>query len=171
MNPEALIQQMALNAGRIRSLASGVSPAQAIWRPEPSSWSILEVVNHLYDEERLDFRVRLNLILHHPEQEDWPPIDPPRWVVERRYSQRLLEPSLANFLKERQASLAWLQSLGKSDWQAAVPAPWGGLFHAGDMLAAWAVHDLLHMRQRVELQHAWAVRQARPYDSGYAGEW
>jgi hypothetical protein len=162
---------MAFNAGRIRSLASGVSPAQAVWKPDPTSWSILEVVNHLYDEERLDFRVRLDLILHHPEQEDWPPIDPPRWVVERRYNQRLLEPSLANFLKERQASLAWLRSLGNADWQVGVPAPWGGLFYAGDMFSAWAAHDLLHMRQLVELQHAWIVRQAGPYDTGYAGDW
>jgi hypothetical protein len=171
MKADGMIRQMALNARRIRSLASGVSPAQAVWKPDPTSWSILEVVNHLYDEERLDFRVRLDLILHHPEQEDWPPIDPPRWVVERRYNQRRLEPSLANFLKERQASLAWLRSLGQADWQAGVPDPSGGMFPAGSMFASWAAHDLLHMRQLVELQRAWIVYQASPYDTGYAGDW
>jgi hypothetical protein len=171
MDANNLIRAMAQNANRIYSLASGVAPAQAVWKPDPGSWSILEVVNHLYEEERLDFRVRLDLILHHPEQEDWPPIDPPRWVVERRYNQRRLEPFLANFMKERQASLAWLRSLGRVDWQAGVPAPWGGVYHAGDMLAAWAAHDVLHMRQLVELQHAWIVQLAGPYDSGYAGDW
>ncbi len=171
MDAKNLIDQMARNAGRISRLAAGVSAAQAVWKPTPQDWSILEVVNHLYDEERLDFRVRLELILHHPEQEDWPPIDPPRWVVERRYNQRLLEPSLANFLKARQASLAWLNGLGRVDWRSGVPAPWGGVFHAGDMLAAWANHDTLHMRQLVELQHAWVVRLAGPYTGSYAGDW
>ena len=171
MDANNLIHQMELNAGRIRGLVNGVSAAQAVWKPTPDDWSILEVVNHLYDEERLDFRVRLDLILFHPEQEDWPPIDPPRWVVERRYNQRLLAPSLANFLKARQDSLAWLKSLGWLDLQAGVPAPWGGLYYAGDMLAAWAAHDSLHMRQLVELQHAWIVQLANPYDSGYAGDW
>ena len=170
MNPDALIQQMSLNARRIHSLVSGVSAAQAAWKPNPDSWSILEVINHLSDEERLDFRVRLNLILHNPER-DWPPIDPPRWVVERRYNQRRLEPCLANFLKERQGSLAWLRGLGRVDWQQGIPAPWGGLFRAGDMLAAWAAHDLLHLRQLVELQHAWIVRMAGAFDGSYAGDW
>ena len=171
MDANNLIQQMSLNAGRIERLVEGVSAAQAVWKPSPDDWSILEVVNHLYDEERLDFRVRLGLILFHPEQEDWPPIDPPRWVVERRYNQRVLAPSLRNFLTARQDSLAWLRSLGPVDWQAGVPAPWGGLFHAGDMLAAWANHDSLHMRQLVELQHAWLVHLANPYDGDYAGKW
>ena len=171
MDANNLIHQMELNAGRIRGLVSEVSAAQAVWKPTPDDWSILEVVNHLYDEERLDFRVRLDLILFHPEQEDWPPIDPPRWVVERRYNQRLLAPSLRNFLNARRASLSWLRGLGKVDWHSSVTSPWGGEFHAGDMLAAWSNHDTLHIRQLVELQHAWIVQLAGPYDSSYAGDW
>jgi hypothetical protein len=171
MDSNNLIQQMELNGERIHSLVNGVSAAQAVWKPTPDDWSILEVVNHLYDEERLDFRVRLGLILLHPEQENWPPIDPSRWVIERRYNQRRLAPSLENFLKARQSSLAWLRSLGLLDWQAGVPAPWGGQLRAGDMLAAWANHDSLHMRQLVELQHSWIIHLAKPYDADYAGEW
>lgn len=171
MEIEYFTTQLSHQSEAIRSLIQGISDQQARWKPTPDDWSILEVINHLYDEERLDFRVRLGLIMFQPEQEDWPPIDPPRWVVERRYNQRQLESSLRNFLNARQASLAWLRNLGRQDWQAGVPAPWGGQFHAGDMLAAWANHDTLHMRQLVELQHAWILQLALPYDGGYAGEW
>ena len=169
MNASQLIHQMQLNANRIRALVDGISQEQARWNPAPDSWSILEVVNHLYDEECLDFRVRLDIILHRP-QEQWPPIDPQGWVKERQYNQRDLANSLENYLSERKKSLAWLKNLGEVDWDTNIPAPWG-MISAGDMFVAWAAHDLLHMRQLVELQHAYAMRLSDPYNSTYAGEW
>ena len=42
---------------------------------------------------------------------------------------------------------------------------------AGDMLAAWLAHDLLHIRQLIQLQRAWDERQLAPYSLEYAGEW
>ena len=46
-----------------------------------------------------------------------------------------------------------------------------GRLSAGDMLTSWAAHDLLHLRQLVELRFAYLARQARPYSLDYAGEW
>ena len=169
MQPGQLIQQMELNGSRIRALVEGVSLEQARWRPEPGSWSILEVINHLLDEEREDFRLRLDIILHRP-AEPWPPIDPQGWITARRYNERQLEPSLQNFLEERKASLAWLRNLSSPDWNAAYETKFGRMT-AGDMLASWAAHDLLHMRQLVELQRAYLVQIAGPYAVGYAGDW
>ena len=63
-------------------LVSGLSLEQARWKPSLDKWSILEVVNHLYDEEREDFRQRLSLVLADPMQ-PWPPIDPRTWVTSR----------------------------------------------------------------------------------------
>ena len=115
MDDSKIISLLTNNAERIKSMAAGISIEQARWKPEPSSWSILEVINHLYDEERRDFRIRLDIILHHPEQE-WPPIDPEGWVIEQKYNERGLESSLENFLEERRVSLEWLDSLGQFDW-------------------------------------------------------
>jgi hypothetical protein len=157
------------NAERIKAMAMGVSPEQARWKPDPSSWSILEVINHLYDEEREDFRVRLDYILHHPDQE-WPPIDPEGWVVERRYNERELESSLEGFLEERRASLEWLQSLGSVDWDTEHRSDFGSMT-AGDMFASWVTHDQLHLRQLVELHRDYTKIQARPYQIEYAGPW
>ena len=49
MELDSLISQMAENTRRIRALAQNVSEEQARWKPNPESWSILEVVNHLLD--------------------------------------------------------------------------------------------------------------------------
>jgi hypothetical protein len=169
MNLNHLIQDMANHANAIRSLAQGISDEQARWKPTPDSWSILEVINHLYDEERLDFRARLDIILHYPDQ-PWSPIDPPGWVIERRYNERDLEQSLSNFMQEREGSLAWLRGLSEPDWQATYKASFGPIT-AGDMCAAWVAHDLLHLRQLVELHWAHTVRSVKPYGVRYAGEW
>jgi len=169
MNVEQLSSQLSSNAERIRVLVEGVPRDQARWKPESDSWSILEVVNHLYDEEIEDFPRRLDVILNQPDQ-GWTPIDPEGWVTERQYNQRQLEASLTNFLEARGKSLTWLETLQSPDWNAVYAAPFGQI-RAGDMLAAWAAHDLLHMRQLVELHRAYTVRLVRPYSVDYAGPW
>ncbi len=170
MDAEGLIRQLALDGERIAALVAGVSAEQAQWRPAPESWSMLEVVNHLWDEEREDFRVRLNLILHDPATA-WPPIDPKGWVTAHNYASRELGPSTSGFLTERVASLAWLKGLAAPDWDAKVETPWGWSITSGDMLAAWAAHDVLHMRQLVELHWGYTTQLAAPRTTIYAGDW
>jgi hypothetical protein len=169
MNVEQCLQTMRANTARIQTLAHGISEKQARWRPDAVAWSILEVINHLYDEEQYDFRVRLDIMLHDPER-PWPKIDPQGWVQTRDYNSQPLEESLQNFLRERASSLDWLRRLDAPNWEAASTAPWGQM-RAGDMLAAWVAHDLLHLRQLVELHHAYTIAQLAPYETRYAGEW
>jgi hypothetical protein len=160
---------MAGNAQAIQALVQGVSDEQARWRPGPDYWSMLEVINHLYDEEIEDFRAHLDLILHH-RGEPWPRIDPQGWVVARGYNERDPAQSLQAFLHARQASLTWLEALSSPDWQAVYRAPFGEIT-AGDMLASWVAHDLLHMRQLVELHWAQTARIVQPHSVAYAGAW
>ena len=169
MNLETQIAQLTAQAQIIRGLTESLSPAQAAWKPGPDAWSVAEVVNHLYDEEREDFRAHLDTIRRGPDA-PWPPIDPQGWVTQRAYNQRDLAESVTDFLRERAASLAWLRDLTAADWDAAYPRPWG-VITAGDMLAAWAAHDLLHIRQLVELRWQLTVAAAAPYRVMYAGEW
>lgn len=169
MDIERSKQLLLQNSERIRSLLQGVPTEQARWKPDPDSWSILEVVNHLLDEEREDFRVRLDIILHEPDRK-MPPIDPEGWVMERRYNDRNLDESLKKFLSERQASLGWLEKIGEPDWQASYQMPFGPI-RAGDMFASWVAHDLLHLRQLVELHRAYMLELVAPFEVGYAGPW
>lgn len=169
MDVTHLLHQLTHNANRIAALATDVSDDQARWRPAADAWSILEVICHLLDEEREDFRVRLDITLHTPHL-PWPPIDPQGWVSARAYNSRDLSTQLAQFLDERQASLRWLHSLAAPNWEAAYAAPWGSIT-AGDLFAAWAIHDTLHLRQLVELHYAYTIQAGRPYDPTYAGAW
>jgi hypothetical protein len=74
------------------------------------------------------------------------------------------------FLAERHKSLAWLKMLEAPDWGTAHEAP-SGQIKAGDVLAAWVAHDLLHLRQLIELRYQLMHRQAQPYGLRYAGSW
>jgi hypothetical protein len=160
ISPAAAAARLAANAEAFRALVAGVSDDQARWKPEPSQWSILEVVNHLADEEADDFRRRLELTLADPEQ-GWPPIDPQGWAVERRYNERDLEESLRRFLEERDRSCVWLRRLPQdADLDRAHAHPTIGVMRAGDVLASWLAHDLIHVRQITRLHYRWLERAA-----------
>ena len=171
MELDHVLDLLRRHAVAIQALTAGVTPAQARRRPAPGAWSLLEVVCHLLDEEREDFRVRLDYLLHRPVDDDFPPIDPQGWVTARDYNARDLQTQVDAFLAERERSLAWLATLGDADLDSGREAPWGGTFHAGDMLAAWVAHDVLHLRQLVELHHVLAGDAVAPYNPAYAGDW
>jgi hypothetical protein len=169
MEFETLYQDLTHGAEMIRTLVLGVTQVESQVKPTPESWSILEVVCHLADEEREDFRQRVDLTLHHP-GEPWPPIHPGAWVTERRYNERDLEQALSDFLAERTKSLVFLKGLEGANWDASVVTPYGER-KAGDLLGSWVAHDNLHMRQLVELRRFRLQKLTDPYDIGYAGEW
>jgi hypothetical protein len=164
-----VIERFRHNGQAIAELVAAVDEEQARWKPTAGQWSILEVINHLCDEEREDFRTRLDLTLHQP-QTDWPAIDPQGWVTSRAYNSRNLAGSLASFAREREASLIWLAGLESPDWEISRRHPAGFTLRAGDLLASWLVHDTLHLRQLAELHYQYIQHLAAPYDVAYAGE-
>jgi hypothetical protein len=169
MDAERYARQLERGIERIEALVRGVADDQARWKPDPASWSILEVMGHLADEERLDFRVRLDHTLHRPGT-PWPPIDPEGWVTERHYNEGDLDETVGRFVDARADSVRWLRTLGTPAWDAAHTAPFGSL-RAGDLMAAWVGHDLLHMRQIVRLHWQYLSQEAAPYRPAYAGRW
>ena len=170
MDVMQIVARMEENAQVILHLAAGVSQEQARWRPTPDDWSLLEVINHLYDEEREDFRARVDCMLHRPDEE-FTPIHPGAWVTERRYNERDLAESLAGFLAEREASITWLAGLTDAAWTTAREHPVVGRFTAGDLLASWPAHDFLHIRQLNELHYLYHAHTIAPRRIDYAGEW
>lgn len=170
MDPTWAATRLSAGGEVFRHLLAEVSAEQARWKPSASEWSLLEVLNHLADEERDDFRTRLDLTLHHPGR-PWPPIDPPRWAVERRYNERDPADSLADFLEERARSVRWLRGLEDFDPSAAHEHPKLGTLTAGDLLHSWLAHDLLHTRQMARLHHQYLVSRSSPETVAYAGSW
>ena len=169
MNLIYSIERLSANAGVFESLARGVGCEQARWRPAPEKWSMLEVINHLDDEERDDFRFRLDSVLHHPERL-WPPIDPPGWATARKYNERELNESLERFLGERRKSIEWLKGLREPRLENKYQHPLG-VISAGDLLASWVAHDYLHVRQLARLHWQYLNSISPPFKTDYAGDW
>lgn len=169
MNLEGAIKQLRQQGQAITALASGLTDREARWKPDSSNWSILEVLNHLVDEEVLDFRRHLDHLLHTPE-DPWPEIDPGGWVIEKKYNETQLEKTLQTFRTEREKSIAWLHEQSRPNWGSAVNFSWGSL-NAGDMLSSWLAHDLLHLRQLIELRYSLTLSACEPFSVEYAGNW
>jgi hypothetical protein len=168
MNHQAIIAHLRLNGDVFKDLFQSVSDKQAPWKPGPDRWSILEVVNHLYDEEREDFRQRLGLVLEDPEM-PWPPIDPEGWVIQRKYHERNFTESLHNFFEEREKSLSWLDKLDSPDWKRTHQHPKMGPMSAELILANWLAHDMFHIRQINDLHFAWLTEEVKPVSLDYSG--
>jgi hypothetical protein len=164
LNLDEIIRQLAAQAEAIRGLVLAFTGEQAAWKPDPETWSMTEVMAHVYNEERLDFRRHLKDMLGDPPQ-PWTPAGSDEWLRVEDCRQ-----ALEGFLAERQASIAWLKALGAADWEVSTAVKWGTI-RAGDVLVSWVEHDALHMRQMVELLHARNEYLAAPYSLQYAGGW
>ena len=169
MQFDTLYLELIDSTNMIRSLLQGITDEQARVRPAADAWSILEVICHLYDEEREDFREHLNYILNRGSRE-WHRIDPQAWVTARKYNEQEFRDIKEKWLGERSRSLDWLKSLTTADWDTSCPAPFGSL-SAGELFASWVAHDNLHLRQLVELRRAHIETITKPYSIAYAGDW
>lgn len=171
MNTPPLIDRLERFPGVLHAAVSGLPEADARWKPPDGAWSILEVVCHLGDEEVDDFRARLAFVLER-KTGHWPPIDPEGWARERRYNDKDLTAAVTRFVDERRRSVAWLRSLpAATDWSLAYEHPKFGPIRAGDLLASWAGHDALHLRQIAKRFWELAARDAPGFRTAYAGEW
>lgn len=170
MNEAKLIASLERFGRMLREVVRDVSDDDAAWKPADGAWSILEVVGHLVDEETSDFRQRVALTLENPST-SWPPIDPEGWAVERRYNEGKLSEAVSRFESLRAESVVWLRSLDRPDWARTYEHPKFGPIRAGDILAAWAAHDYLHLRQIAKRMYQMAGRDAGEYSTRYAGDW
>jgi streptomycin 6-kinase len=169
MNFKALYQELENSTEMIRALLSGITQEEARVKPNAESWSMLEVICHLYDEEREDFREHLDFILHR-QNEEWHMIDPQGWVTDRRYNEQNFTAMREKFFAERQQSLDWLKEISDSDWETTYTSQYGSA-SAGEMFSCWVAHDNLHLRQFVELRRARIENITQPYPIEYAGDW
>lgn len=169
MDVSTLIQELQSSTEIIRALFAGVEPEAARRKPNAEAWSMLEVVCHLYDEEREDFREHLDFILHR-QHEAWHQIDTEGWVTQRNYNAQNFAEMQEKFFSERAQSVAWLRGLQHPDWEKTYTTKYRTI-SAGEMLACWAAHDNLHIRQLVELRRMRLEHISKPYTLDYAGDW
>ena len=129
----------------LANLLRGADAALLRAREAEGRWSPLEILAHLRDEEVEDFRPRAEAAAAGRRIER--AIDPERWVVERRYNEMDPARVLAEFATERQRSCRWLAALDLARLDSRPVHPELARMRCGDFIAAWRMHDLLHLRQ------------------------
>jgi len=139
------------------------------WKQANDKWCLLEILCHLYDEERDDFRFRVKWLLERP-GETPPPFNPLKWVTDHKYMQQDYEPMLYKFIAERENSLRWLNSLNNPNWDNHFEHPKMGKLTASYYLNNWLAHDYLHMRQILKLKFDY-LKHVSGNNLNYAGEW
>jgi hypothetical protein len=169
MEFDTLYRELQNSTEMIRALLSGIAQKESQVKPNADSWSILEVICHLYDLEREDFREHLDFILHR-QNEEYHAIDPQAWITERNYNERDFLEMQEKFFAERIRSLVWLKEISDSDWDLTYTSQYGSV-SAGEMFSCWVAHDNLHLRQLVELRRARIEHLTHPYPIEYAGDW
>lgn len=169
MDQRFLIDQLERDASIFQAHFTGMGTEEAHWKPSPEKWCLLEVLCHLRDEEREDFRARVDHVLSTPEA-PMPTINPVEWVAARRYIDQDLDKVLSEFIAERRTSVEWLRNLQAPDWQQAYMHPKVGPVRAQLLLENWVAHDLLHIRQINALRYGW-LRSVSTEPLDYAGTW
>ena len=169
MEPTLIIGKLENNHGVFESLLKERSREEIFWKPSKDKWCLLEIVCHLYDEEREDFRTRVRTTLDHPGTLP-PSIDPVGWVTERNYMDKHYDLMVSKFLEERTNSVAWLKSLDNPNWDNYYEHASLGKLTARHFLINWVAHDYLHFRQITRLQHQY-LQLKSGNDLTYAGSW
>ena len=167
-NAQYIITNLESNGKEFQHVLSGLSKEEILYKPKPQKWCLLEVVCHLHDEEREDFRERVKSVLENPET-PFRKIDPVAWVTQRKYMEQDFEYILSNFLTERAETIKWLRSLKEPRWDHAYIHPKVGPVTASLLLTNWLAHDYLHMRQILKLKYDF-LRTDSGEKMDYAGD-
>lgn len=177
---DRLINRLETFPDALRAACHIVSEHDARWSPPDSpptahapTWSIAQIALHLLLEERQDFRPRLLSTIADPAA-PWTPIDPERAVAEEWGTRAAgpLSAILDDFTRERASSIEQLRALPLADapiWSRTHHHPKIGPLNAGQLLACWAAHDALHLRQIAKRLHQITTRDAPGLDLSYAG--
>jgi hypothetical protein len=164
-----IINELDNNRHVFHALLKDIDKNMYLWKQAPDKWCLLEIICHLYDEEREDFRARVKHSLETPDL-DMPSIDPQGWVISRNYIGQDYNNKLQQFVKERDESINWLHSLPEPNWESAYSHPKFGKMTAKMFLSNWLAHDYLHIRQITKLKFDY-LKYLSGEDLGYAGNW
>lgn len=169
MTIKEIIEKLEINKHVFESLLIHKTEQEYLWRPQPEKWNLLEIVCHLLDEEREDFRTRVRFVLENPLNK-WPSINPEGWVLERDYASKSYNETLKEFLVEREKSVTWLNTQLDANWENTYSH-----FVFGDMsallfLTNWLAHDYLHIRQIIRYNYNY-LKETTTIDVQYAGNW
>ncbi|MFD2099554.1 DinB family protein [Flagellimonas iocasae] len=169
MKLESVIAELERNRKVFKETLADMPQLLINWKANPKDWSLLEIICHLVDEEKEDFRTRVDYTLQHPDA-PLKSIDPVGWVQKRDYNTQDFEKKVEQFDKERQISIAWLQTTEDLNWQNTLYHPELGTMSARSFLYNWLAHDYHHIRQINRIKYNF-LKQDSGDSLEYAGNW
>ncbi|MBT8218891.1 MAG: DinB family protein [Bacteroidia bacterium] len=165
-----LIDQLEMNREVMLALLSDVSTELIIYKPSPQSWNLLEIICHLIDEEKEDFRLRVKHVIEYPETTP-PSIDPVSWVMSRNYLDQDFGKKLKEWDVERKKSIREMKELAPTcNFNSGFDHPTFGRMTAYFFLRNWIAHDYLHIRQITRNKYQF-LEMMENRDVSYAGRW
>jgi len=154
LNDQDPIPVLPTTAGRLQTLAAGLTEAQINTPPAPRKWSICNIVAHLADCEIVfAFRLRQTLA---------PAISQPHAIIQpfdqdawaKRYEAYQLEPALALFQAARNWNLLFLTTVSEDDRHRRTTHPERGTMPFWTIVETMAGHDINHLQQVERLASA-----------------
>lgn len=169
MKVDYVLNELSRNKFVFRSLLENVDEKIINWKQSSEKWCLLEIICHLCDEEKEDFRARLESTLNNPNNE-FTPIDPVGWVTLRKYSEENFDDKLNLFITERENSIKFLKNLNQPNWDNYYKHPKFGNMSAKMFFTNWLAHDYLHIRQIIKLKFDY-LSKTTDEKLNYAGNW
>lgn len=131
----------------VAALLSGLSERWLLPNEGEETFSPRDVVGHMLHGEETDWIPRVEIILNEGTRKPFTPFD--RFIFHEKFDGLTIEELLARFAEARSQSLARLASFELDeavlDREGRHPAL--GRVTLRQLLAAWTVHDLAHLRQ------------------------
>ena len=135
----------------LRGLMCELSEDDARWKPAPDRFSVAEVLAHMSHTEGHCYRMRVDRFMAE-ERPEFEPDDAQMHL--ERYRDADAEEEFAHFEEQRDTNLEYLRSLPAGAGRRVALHKQAGEITLSEMLHAWALHDLGHVRQVAELARA-----------------
>jgi len=132
-------------AAKLKKFTSGLTVSQLKWRPEPTKWSIAEIIAHLADTEivaswRMRSVIGENGITIQPFDQD-------QWASAFKYRNRDAKRSLEMFTVLRENNLAMLKEIAPEVWDNYGMHLERGKESISHLTRMFAGHDTNHILQ------------------------
>lgn len=145
LSPAMIEPELIGNVGALFGMLDNVQPHFWNQHPDPEEWSILQIVSHLLESERMVQYPRLKRILH----EDNPflaqpkPPPGPREMICEAHGYEIAR----QFADLRMETVRWLRTLAPQDWHRPARHSIFGPTTLLEMAHFTAQHDRLHLTQ------------------------
>lgn len=164
---DLLINRLETNLSVINAQLNNREKEEYFFKPNEESWSMIQVLSHLIDEEELDFRDRVFSVLNDPTKA-LPSYDPLKLMAGRSFVDEDYNEMLDRFMDERLKSVAMLRTLDQPNWLNAYNHPKMGSVSAQYFLTNWIAHDYIHIQQINRLAYQY-LHKRTTQDLNYAG--